>query len=173
MTSYNDDDMSNGMELHRATVSDIYWLTDSYKVRVHNPLPWSSVFQVSHHLQYPPGTTNVYSYFESRGGLFQETCFFGLQYILKRWMTGPVVRLDNIKEAVEFYAEHFGRRDVFNEEGFKYIAEVCDACLCAVMRCRNTMATCRCASRPCPRERSCLCTTCCSPSRIPTRMCRG
>ena len=39
--------------------------------------------QVTHHLQYPPGTELVYSYFESRGGKFSETVFFGLQYILK------------------------------------------------------------------------------------------
>lgn len=39
--------------------------------------------QVTHHMQYPPGTETVYSYFESRGGKFTETVFFGLQYILK------------------------------------------------------------------------------------------
>ena len=39
--------------------------------------------QASHHKQYPPGTTTVYSYFESRGGRFQETVFFGLQYLIK------------------------------------------------------------------------------------------
>ena len=40
-------------------------------------------FQVSHHRQYPPYTSTVFSYFESRGGKFPEVCFFGLQYILK------------------------------------------------------------------------------------------
>ena len=39
--------------------------------------------QVTHHFQYPPGTQTVYSYFESRGGKFPETVFFGLQYIIK------------------------------------------------------------------------------------------
>ena len=39
--------------------------------------------QVTHHMQYPPGTEVVYSYFESRGGKFQEITFFGLQYIIK------------------------------------------------------------------------------------------
>ena len=38
-------------------------------------------------------------------------------------MTGPVVRMDNIAEAKEFYRDHFNQ-DIFNEEGFKYIAEV-------------------------------------------------
>ena len=39
--------------------------------------------QVSHHKQYPSGTTTVFSYFECRGGKFPEVCFFGLQYLLK------------------------------------------------------------------------------------------
>ena len=39
--------------------------------------------QVSHHKQYPSGTTIVFSYFESRGGKFPEVCFFGLQYLIK------------------------------------------------------------------------------------------
>ena len=79
--------------------------------------------QVTHHLQYPPNTTTVYSYFESRGGKFEKTLFFGLQYILKRWMVGPVVTLEKIAEAKEVYKEHFGQ-DFFNEEGWKYIVEV-------------------------------------------------
>lgn len=48
--------------------------------------------QTSHWRQYPPGTTEVYSYFESRGGKFPEVTFFGLQYIIKRYLTGQVRR---------------------------------------------------------------------------------
>lgn len=51
-------------------------LTDSYKL--------------SHFKQYPPGTQYVYSYFESRGGKFDEVTFFGLQYFIKRYLSGPV-----------------------------------------------------------------------------------
>ena len=86
---------------------------------------FSFVFQVSHHYQYPPGTTTVYSYFESRGGKFPATCFFGLQYILKRWLVGPVVTKDKIQEAKELLELHFGQ-DIFNEEGWNYILEVCN-----------------------------------------------
>ena len=51
-------------------LNNICLLTDSYKV--------------SHHRQYPPGTSTVYSYFESRmGAQYPETLFFGLQYWLK------------------------------------------------------------------------------------------
>jgi hypothetical protein len=39
-------------------------LTDSYKV--------------GHHEMYPPGTTKIVSYFESRGGEYESTVFFGL-----------------------------------------------------------------------------------------------
>jgi len=74
-------------------------------------------------MQYPPNTTNVYSYFESRGGKFADTVFFGLQYILKRWLCGQVVTKEKIQEAKELYTLHFGR-DLFNEEGWNYIVEV-------------------------------------------------
>ncbi|CAG0879527.1 unnamed protein product [Darwinula stevensoni] len=66
-------------------------------------------YPVSHHMQYPPGTTRVYSYFESRGGKFPSTVFFGLQYILKRWMIGQVLTREKIEEARDLYQMHFGR----------------------------------------------------------------
>ena len=50
----------------------------------------SDSYKTSHWRQYPPGTTTVYSYFESRGGKFPEVTFFGLQYIIKRYLTGQV-----------------------------------------------------------------------------------
>ena len=83
-------------------------LTDSYKQ--------------SHHRQYPPGTETVYSYFESRGGAFPETVFFGLQYILKRYLAGEF-RIDamGVADALELCALHFGRDDLFNVEGWKHL----------------------------------------------------
>ena len=66
-------------------LENIILATDSYKV--------------SHYKQYPPGTEYVYSYFESRGGKFDEICFFGLQYFVKRYLCGPVVTEDKIAEA--------------------------------------------------------------------------
>ncbi|XP_072181847.1 nicotinamide phosphoribosyltransferase-like [Diadema setosum] len=83
-------------------------LTDSYKV--------------THHRQYPDGISLVYSYFECRGGKFPEVVFFGLQYILKRWLCGPVITAEKIAEAKDFYKLHFGA-NVFNEEGWTYILE--------------------------------------------------
>ena len=55
--------------------------------------------QTSHWRQYPPNTTTVYSYFESRGGKFDEVTFFGLQYIIKRYLTGQVVTKEKIDAA--------------------------------------------------------------------------
>lgn len=97
-----------------ACFSNFLMLTDSYKV--------------THHRQYPDGTTLVYSYFESRGGKFPEVVFFGLQYILKRWLCGPVVTAEKIAEAKEFYKLHFGA-DHFNEAGWTYILEKHGGCL--------------------------------------------
>ncbi|XP_013415217.1 nicotinamide phosphoribosyltransferase [Lingula anatina] len=85
---------------------NILLITDSYKV--------------THHKQYPPNTTVIYSYFESRGGKFPETVFFGLQYIIKRWLLGPVVTQEKIEEAKAVYQAHFGQ-DLFHEEGWTYI----------------------------------------------------
>jgi len=85
---------------------NIILLTDSYKV--------------SHYKQYPPKTKTVYSYFESRGGLFSETVFFGLQYFLKEYLSTPVT-MDMIDEAEELFALHFGDKTLFNRAGWEYI----------------------------------------------------
>ncbi|XP_048587754.1 nicotinamide phosphoribosyltransferase [Nematostella vectensis] len=90
---------------------NILLVTDSYKV--------------SHHRQYPDGTSTVFSYFESRGGKFPEVCFFGLQYIIKKWLLGKVVTEEKIQEAKSLYKLHFGS-EIFNEEGWRYILEEYD-----------------------------------------------
>jgi len=51
-------------------------------------------YKTSHYLQYPSGTTKVFSYIESRGGLYEHTVFFGLQYILKEYFSKPVTAMD-------------------------------------------------------------------------------
>jgi len=77
-------------------------------------------YKVSHYKQYPPGTAYVYSYFESRGGKFEDICFFGLQYFVKRYLCGPVVTEDKIAEAKEILDNHMGPGH-FNEEGWRHI----------------------------------------------------
>lgn len=88
---------------------NIVLLTDSYKI--------------SHYRQYPPGTQTVYSYFESRGGRFDETVFFGLQYLLKHYLAGAVVTRERIDEAEELCALHFGDAGLFNRSGWEHIME--------------------------------------------------
>ena len=63
-------------------------------------------YKFSHFLQYPRGTTAMYSYFESRGGKFDKTVFFGLQYILNRYLYGHVITADNVNEAAVFADDH-------------------------------------------------------------------
>lgn len=91
------------------TISDNYLiaLTDSYKV--------------GHWSQYPPGTEELFSFFESRGGVSPEVVFFGLQYYLKKYLVGSVVREEHIEDFKALSALHFGNASVFNENGWKRI----------------------------------------------------
>ena len=75
---------------------------------------------MSHWKQYPPNTTLVYSYFESRGGKYDEVCFFGLQYLLKKYLTGVVVTKEKIDQAEKLYEAHFMGQQ-FYREGWEYI----------------------------------------------------
>jgi nicotinamide phosphoribosyltransferase len=89
--------------------NNILLLTDSYKL--------------SHYKQYPSGTSHIYSYFESRGGKFEQVTFFGLQYLLKEYLAGEVVTQAKIDQAAKLYAAHFGSETLFNREGWEYILE--------------------------------------------------
>ena len=55
-------------------------------------------YKASHFLQYPPNTTRLLGYFESRGGLYGETVFFGLQYLLDEYLSRRVTDA-NVSEA--------------------------------------------------------------------------
>ena len=71
---------SNGRSFH---VDHLILNTDSYKV--------------SHWVQYPPGMDGMFSYIESRGGLYDRSVFFGLQAILKEYLTRPVTASDIVE----------------------------------------------------------------------------
>lgn len=81
-------------------------------------------YKPSHWRQYPPGTRGIYSFFESRGGDFDRTVFFGLQYILKRHLEGVRVSAKDIEEAKSAFAAHFGSGALFNEAGWQRIVSV-------------------------------------------------
>lgn len=80
-------------------------LTDSYKP--------------SHYRQYPKDATSLFSYIESRGGEYADLVFFGLQMILKEYLSTPLTYSD-VQEAKEIWTEH---GVPFDEEGFNYIVE--------------------------------------------------
>ena len=79
-------------------------------------------YKVSHFLQYPPGTVSMFSYIESRGGEYNKTVFFGLQYYLKRYLTHQVT-VAEVEEAKEFFEAH---GEPFNYEGWMYVATKLD-----------------------------------------------
>ncbi|XP_051818308.1 nicotinamide phosphoribosyltransferase-like [Antechinus flavipes] len=109
------------MDSEVGTEFNILLATDSYKA--------------THYKQYPPNTSKVYSYFECRGTQpenstlrkvgNEETVFYGLQYILCKYLKGKVVTKEKIQEAEEVYREHF-QDDVFNKKGWNYILEKYD-----------------------------------------------
>lgn len=74
-----------------SNLDSIIMKTDSYKV--------------SHWVQYPHGTEIVRSYFESRGGEYDETVFFGLQYYLKKYLSQRFTQA-HIDAADEFWTAH-------------------------------------------------------------------
>ncbi|QKJ29863.1 nicotinate phosphoribosyltransferase [Mucilaginibacter mali] len=83
----------------------------------------ADAYKYSHHKLYIPGTTHIYSYLESRGGLFNETIFFGLQYFLKEYVEGVAFTQQDLDEAGPFLKQVFGRDDVFDKSRFQYILD--------------------------------------------------
>lgn len=89
--------------------NNICLLTDSYKV--------------THHYFYPKGTEKIYSYLESRtGAQFNKTIFYGLQYIIKKYLEGNVVTEEKVLEAQRIVDSHIGP-NIFNTEDWMYIVE--------------------------------------------------
>lgn len=76
-------------------------------------------YKASHWLQYPPNTDATFFYIESRGGLYDRTVFFGLQAILKEYLTKPITHAD-VDEARDVFAAH---GEPFNETGWRYIVD--------------------------------------------------
>lgn len=87
-----------------------------------NAILLSDAYKYSHHRFYHPKTEKIYSYLESRGGAFEETVFFGLQYILKSYLCQPFTQSD-LDEAADILNGVFGRTDVFERSRFQYILD--------------------------------------------------
>lgn len=92
--------------------NNICLLTDSYKV--------------THHYLYPKGTEKIYSYLESRTGAeFNKTIFYGLQYIIKKYLEGNIVNEEKVLEADELIKDYIGP-NIFNFEDWMYIVDKYD-----------------------------------------------
>ena len=85
-----------------------------------NPILNTDSYKLTHWWQYPPDTRHIYSYVESRGGMFDETMLAMLQYIIKSNFAGQVFTLDDVEEARRIAHAHFGGHPKsFNYQGFK------------------------------------------------------
>lgn len=73
-------------------------------------------YKFSQWRQYPPNTTFISSYIESRGGE-DESVFFGLQAFIKEYLLNPITQVD-IDVAEKFVTQH---GLPFNREGWEYI----------------------------------------------------
>lgn len=64
-------------------------------------------YKASHWLQYPPNVTRAFFYLESRGSDkdWNETVFFGLQYLLKNFFLAPFTQ-EMVEEAHEVITAH-------------------------------------------------------------------
>lgn len=71
-----------------------------------NPILDTDGYKTSHYLQYPPGMTAMFGYLESRGGKFEQTVFFGLQYVIIAFLQ-VVVSTKNIDDA-EAFCKRYG-----------------------------------------------------------------
>jgi nicotinamide phosphoribosyltransferase len=88
-----------------------------------NLLLLADAYKYSHYKLYVPRTTKIYSYLESRGGTFDETVFYGLQYFLKEYLQGVAFTKADVDEAELLLNEVFGRKGVFKRENFDYILQ--------------------------------------------------
>lgn len=78
-------------------------------------------YKASHWPQYRNGTTGMWCYLTSRGGVNGQTCWFGLQMILEKYFAGPVITQDMVDEAALFSEAH---GEPFNRQGWERIVKV-------------------------------------------------
>lgn len=88
-----------------------------------NPILMTDSYKNSFWKMYPEKMSHAVAYFEARSpAKFADyTIFFGMQYILSILSTR--ITEENVREAKRFCYLHFGRTDVFNESGWRYILE--------------------------------------------------
>lgn len=90
-------------------------------INTENVILKTDSYKISHFKQYPAGTEGVFSYAESRGGVFPETVFAGLQPYIKKYLLTPITMKD-VDEA-ELVARLHGFPD-FNRSMWERIVKV-------------------------------------------------
>lgn len=83
----------------------------------------TDAYKTSHYLQYPPGTTHVSSYIESRGGKYPNVMSFGLQAFIKEYLLEPITRRqvdtaeDIIRDGMNLPFNRAGWDHIINKHG--------------------------------------------------------
>lgn len=92
-------------------------------MNIKNPTIITDSYKLVHWPMYPAKTEYVYSYFESRNGAhFNETVFFGLQYIIKEYLSRRVTQKD-IEEGEALVEAHLGDRSYYNRAMWQHIVD--------------------------------------------------
>ena len=82
-------------------------------------------YKYSHASQYPKNIVSMYSYMESRGGLYPATVFTGLQYYIKKYLTVPVT----FKDVLDAKAKADAHGIPFDFDGWNHIVSKHDGLL--------------------------------------------
>lgn len=89
-----------------------------------NLLLLSDSYKASHSKIYDAKLQYMQSYFESRSE-DEQIKFFGLQPIIQKYLSKPITWQD-VEQAKVFWDTHFGRKDVFDYDGWMYIVKELD-----------------------------------------------
>ena len=79
----------------------------------------SDSYKTSHYLQYPEGTTTVFSYIEARNEEYEHAVFAGIQGFIKEYLLTPITEEDLVEADIICKAHGVP----FNYDGWKYIIE--------------------------------------------------
>lgn len=88
--------------------------------KTHTIIRRTDSYKESQHNQRPPGCSSIYSYLESRGGLFPKTVIFGNQYYM-RTLAGRQVSPEDIDLGERHINAHFNGSVPFHRKGWEYI----------------------------------------------------
>lgn len=85
-------------------------------------------YKPSHWLFYEDGIREMYDYLESRGGMFADMTFFGLQALLKKYFVScpshPIITHDENRKAHKSFNRYYGMDGIYNHQGWSDIADL-------------------------------------------------